>query len=197
MIRYLLAAAVACTVSADDCTPPLEPWSVVRTYDGYWQNTVGSVVTNTREIDTVYTDNRLNVGYGFEISGTNWFTNPTSTARIIRHRLDIPAILLPTHLSIDLVEDVCVEDDGTLVVLIERRVEPGETLEVDWSGYVRWVDPYSGSDLNGDYSVDAEDLALLLAAWGTADPFYDLNGDGVVNGPDQGILLSNWTDSSD
>jgi hypothetical protein len=43
-------------------------------------------------------------------------------------------------------------------------------------------------DLTGDGVVDADDLGVLLSAFGTADG--DLNGDGTTNADDLGILLS-------
>ena len=51
-------------------------------------------------------------------------------------------------------------------------------------------------DLNNDGVVDGADLAILLSAWGTADPIADLNGDGVVDGADLSIMLGNWTPSA-
>ncbi len=50
-----------------------------------------------------------------------------------------------------------------------------------------------GVDLNGDGSVDAADLAILLAAWGSNDPLADLDQNGVVDSSDLAILLANWT----
>ena len=47
-------------------------------------------------------------------------------------------------------------------------------------------------DLNNDGTVNAQDLAILLSAWGTANPTADLNGDGSVNAPDLARLLSAW-----
>ena len=47
-------------------------------------------------------------------------------------------------------------------------------------------------DLNGDGSVNGEDLALLLGAWNTAE--YDLDGDGLVGGSDLAIVLGDWGD---
>lgn len=46
-------------------------------------------------------------------------------------------------------------------------------------------------DLNGDTRVDANDLAILLNAWGTAGA--DVNGDGTTNGSDLALLLNGWT----
>lgn len=46
-------------------------------------------------------------------------------------------------------------------------------------------------DLSGNGTVDAEDLAILLAAWDT--PAADLTGDGITGGADLATLLSHWT----
>lgn len=48
-------------------------------------------------------------------------------------------------------------------------------------------------DLDGNSVVDAADLAMLLAAWGTHDSPADLDGDGVVASPDIAVMLSAWT----
>jgi hypothetical protein len=50
------------------------------------------------------------------------------------------------------------------------------------------------SDLNCDGSVNAQDLAALLGAWGGSGA-GDLNGDGVVGPQDLAILLSAWNGS--
>ena len=47
------------------------------------------------------------------------------------------------------------------------------------------------ADLNGDGSVNAQDLAILLGAWGTAGP-GDLDASGQVNAADLAILLGAW-----
>ncbi|TVQ33096.1 MAG: hypothetical protein EA376_03310 [Phycisphaeraceae bacterium] len=50
-------------------------------------------------------------------------------------------------------------------------------------------------DVNRDGVVNAQDLALLLGAWGQSGDdvgLSDLNGDGVVNSQDLAILLSYW-----
>lgn len=47
-------------------------------------------------------------------------------------------------------------------------------------------------DLDGDGSVGAPDLGLLLAAWGTPERSADLDGDGIVSASDLGLLLGAW-----
>jgi hypothetical protein len=46
-------------------------------------------------------------------------------------------------------------------------------------------------DISGDGRVDATDLAILIAAWGTSDA--DLNGDGVTDASDMAGLIAGWT----
>lgn len=44
-------------------------------------------------------------------------------------------------------------------------------------------------DLNGDMTIDAADLGVILGQFGTAGPEGDINNDGVVDAADLGILL--------
>ncbi|MDG1361638.1 MAG: PHB depolymerase family esterase [Phycisphaerales bacterium] len=53
------------------------------------------------------------------------------------------------------------------------------------------LNPPNPADLNGDGVVDAADLGLLIAAWGTAKA--DLDGDGTTDSADIGILLVAWS----
>jgi hypothetical protein len=46
-------------------------------------------------------------------------------------------------------------------------------------------------DIDGDGSVGAADLSLLLAAWGTSGA-ADLDEDGDVGASDLSLLLANW-----
>jgi len=46
-------------------------------------------------------------------------------------------------------------------------------------------------DLNGDCSVNGNDLALLLGNWGGSGT-GDINSDGVVGAEDLSIMLNNW-----
>jgi hypothetical protein len=52
--------------------------------------------------------------------------------------------------------------------------------------------PVRKADLDGDGRVDGADLAVLLAAWGSAGGAADLDGDGRVDGADLAVLLSAW-----
>ena len=48
------------------------------------------------------------------------------------------------------------------------------------------------ADFNGDGFVLADDLGVLLVAWGTDSPAEDLDGNGVVNGADLGQFFAAW-----
>jgi hypothetical protein len=46
--------------------------------------------------------------------------------------------------------------------------------------------------VNGSGTVDASDLAALLAAWGTSNATADINGSGSVDASDLAIVLAGW-----
>lgn len=64
--------------------------------------------------------------------------------------------------------------------------------DADGDGYSDQCPPGGREDLNRDGFVDAVDLTMLLAAWGTADPVADINADGSVGGSDIAALLGAW-----
>jgi len=57
--------------------------------------------------------------------------------------------------------------------------------------FERVVAPCAG-DLNSDGVTDGQDLALMLAVWGTNNALADLNNDGIVDGADLAALLGTW-----
>ncbi|MCE2884901.1 MAG: hypothetical protein LW806_08390 [Planctomycetaceae bacterium] len=56
---------------------------------------------------------------------------------------------------------------------------------------VEIIDAPCPADLDGDGSVGAADLSLLLASWGAAGE-ADLDGDGNVGAADLSLLLAAW-----
>lgn len=56
------------------------------------------------------------------------------------------------------------------------------------------VEPQCPGDLNGDGVVDADDLGILLGAFGASDA-GDVNDDGVTDADDLGILLGSFGES--
>ena len=68
----------------------------------------------------------------------------------------------------------------------EAGVDDFRIVEVDCT-------PDATGDVDGDGVVDANDLAALLAAWGTKGGPAGLNGDGIVDSLDLAIVLAGWT----
>jgi hypothetical protein len=65
----------------------------------------------------------------------------------------------------------------------------GLDSDIDGNGILDWcVVP---GDLNQDGVVNAPDLALLLAAWGTSTA--DIDGDGTTAASDLSLLLASWS----
>jgi hypothetical protein len=54
--------------------------------------------------------------------------------------------------------------------------------------------PIEPSDLNGDGSVGAADLAVLLGDWGPGLSIADIDADGIIGATDLAILLGSWSD---
>ncbi|MFM7051306.1 MAG: hypothetical protein ACKOYN_04120, partial [Planctomycetota bacterium] len=77
-----------------------------------------------------------------------------------------------------------IADDAGLPSLIEAAVDEVKVRVVV-------CNPSNPADLNGDGVVDAQDLAVVLGAWGTAGP-GDLDGNGVVDAADLTLLLGAW-----
>ena len=48
------------------------------------------------------------------------------------------------------------------------------------------------ADINADGVVDAADLGLLIAGFGSADPLTDVNNDGTTDAADLGILIGEF-----
>jgi endonuclease/exonuclease/phosphatase family metal-dependent hydrolase len=80
----------------------------------------------------------------------------------------------------------------TVTVWTSDENLPGATARpLSLSFSVEVTEPSRPGDLNGDGVVDASDLSLLLAQWGTSGA-ADIDGDGVVGGSDLALLLANW-----
>ena len=75
---------------------------------------------------------------------------------------------------------------------------PQSSADCDGNGVPNECEPgscgnESPGDVDGDGIVNATDLALLLAAWDSADLTADLTGDGTVDAADLSVLLAHWT----
>jgi hypothetical protein len=49
------------------------------------------------------------------------------------------------------------------------------------------------ADVTCDWATNGEDLAMILANWGSqVPPIADIDGDGVVSGNDLAVVLAGW-----
>ena len=80
---------------------------------------------------------------------------------------------------------------GAVTYRILAADRAGNAVESDW-----YSADYSGSslsgDLNGDNIVNGQDIAVVLAYWGSSYGCADSNNDGTVSGPDLAIVLANY-----
>lgn len=74
-----------------------------------------------------------------------------------------------------------------------------DAMTMNRAGFVATFTPTSDpecpkgcADVTGDCVVSGDDLAALLAAWGTDNAAFDFTGDGVVGGADLSYMLSSW-----
>jgi nitrate/TMAO reductase-like tetraheme cytochrome c subunit len=71
-------------------------------------------------------------------------------------------------------------------------VEAGKSAPVAMDSATIALSASNPADLNGDGTVNAADLSILLSNWGGSGA-GDINGDGNVNAADLSILLSSWS----
>jgi len=70
----------------------------------------------------------------------------------------------------------------------------GTLADANGNGVPDCCEP-SPADLNGDGTVNADDIALLLGNWGPTVPktvAFDLDADGLIDANDLGIVLASW-----
>jgi hypothetical protein len=84
--------------------------------------------------------------------------------------------------SADTIDELRVEwNNGAVTVLQDVAVDRTIVIESP-----------TNADINGDGSVNVQDLILVLTGWGGDDPAVDLNGDGTVDVLDLVIVVTNW-----
>ncbi|MFM2164845.1 MAG: Dockerin type domain [Planctomycetota bacterium] len=66
------------------------------------------------------------------------------------------------------------------------------SLDANRDGILDACVPPNPADVNGDGRVDAQDIAIVLNAWGTADGAADIDGSGMVDAADLAAVLSGW-----
>lgn len=123
-------------------------------------------------------------------SGTNLNSSPlTILARILAD----PAIYARiTELGIDVgaTEMASVLDDRARSYVLHVAKRRGIFLGGTPGGKA----DFCATDLNGDATVDAVDLGLMIGEWGDChfDCVYDVDADGTVGPSDLGSLLGHW-----
>jgi hypothetical protein len=66
--------------------------------------------------------------------------------------------------------------------------------DINANGVLDACEAIAPGDINGDGVVNAADLGLLLAAWGSKNPAAaDISGDGVVDAQDLSMLMAAWS----
>ena len=109
--------------------------------------------------------------------GTNTVTQPVTAPPFTDLALPIPTVI-PAGNTANLLMS------GTVTSV---TITSGLNATVRIAG-VRQVPT---GDLNHDYSVNSQDIAICLAGWGTTGP-GDVDGNGVVDSRDLTAILSNW-----
>lgn len=117
------------------------------------------------------------VTLALDVSNSETTTQPVEADPFV----DVP-LALPTVFPTGGTANLLLTGDVTSLTLSTSL-----TASLDAAG-VRQAVP---GDVNGDYVVNAADLSLLLAAWGTPGP-GDFDGDGLVGAADLSVLLLNW-----
>jgi carboxypeptidase T len=93
-----------------------------------------------------------------------------------------------------LVSDILPPTATVRIRFVARDLGPGSLVEAAVDGVRVVVEGCPGTlgDLDGDGSVNAADLAILLSAWGNSGGPADLDLDGIVDGADLAVLLGAW-----
>ena len=130
--------------------------------------------------------------------------NGSSSVRILRNDTDITSTTTFCLESDTLFEGNGVnrilvgrlDDDGIDDILVTATTPSLQGPLPGWMAALGGMESDCFGDINGDGTVDAADLALLLGAWGPAgsSPVADLNKDGFVNATDLAYLLGSWGD---
>jgi len=81
----------------------------------------------------------------------------------------------------------------TEVVAVRIAVPSGFHPNVEIDAISRVFPLSAPADLDGNGTVDAADLALLLAAFGTNSPAADIDQSGMVDGLDLATVLAGWS----
>lgn len=146
--------------------------------------------------------------FSFGLTMTNISTTPAFTAQWLTFAVapGYPGTSVnPTLLNIGALP--VGSSISTIPVTVTTALPPGSLIKIIVGMHsstfhpccFREIDVYVPADLpvsvpgdiNGDGTVDAADLSVMLANWGMGGP-ADLNDDGTTDAADLAILLANW-----
>ena len=167
-----------------------------------WSQTIAVAATDNRDVRASFS----NFGAETDVSapGVNvWslapggsYTYKSGTSMSVPHVTGLAALLWSaaptlTHLEVRALIEQGVKDLGTV-----GRDDLYGLGRVDAAASFALLFPALPEDLNGDGAVNAQDLAILLSAWGPCANcdacVADLNGDCTVGPQDLAQLLAAW-----
>ena len=94
--------------------------------------------------------------------------------------------------TLQLDANTTLETNGCVLYCRELVLSGSASIDVP-SNVVVISDPVNcPGDVNGDETVDGQDLAAILAAWGQDVPDVDQNADGTIDGQDLAAVLAAW-----
>jgi hypothetical protein len=151
-----------------DCS---DPESIVQ-YDRWYSNNLGAT-PNTDSMPIQISNNGGSSWVQLELVTENAGTWVTKSFRVA---------------------DVVAPTANVRVRFVARDLGSGSLVEAGVDGFrvLSLGCPELLGDLNGDGSISASDLAILLGAWGTSGP-GDLDVSGTVDAADLALLLGAWT----
>jgi len=168
-----------------------------------WNETIAIAATDNRDVRATFSNFGPEVDISapgvsvFSLSGTASYIYKSGTSMATPHVTGAAALLWGYNpaLTRDQVREFLLAgatdlgDPGTDVLYGAGRLNIAASLALA-------PPPFRAEDLNRDGAVDAQDVAIMLSAWGAcadcdACP-ADLNGDCDVGSPDLAILLSAW-----
>ena len=151
-------------------------WSSNETVAGFQFDVVGASLTSvddgiTEKLDWIVSNNSFRVIGVAIVPGTY-----------------IPPQEDPVHLITLHFENVGDVISFTEVIFVNKATE---AFEVDASDELI-IEPACPADINGDSTVNVNDLLEVVGSWGEENVPADINGDGDVNVTDLLIVVSMW-----
>ena len=94
--------------------------------------------------------------------------------------------------TLQLDANTTLETNGCVLYCRELVLSGSASIDVPSNVVVISDPPNCPGDVTGDETVDGQDLAAVLAAWGQDVPDLDQNADGTIDGQDLAAVLDAW-----